>query len=108
MAVKTYREAISEVLQAEMRRDPRVIILGEDVVGGLGGSSGEDEAAGGTFELTDQAAAWLASAAEALPEGAWALRRPLYRFVEEVLVSPSPASHWRFDEAEARRLLDEA
>jgi pyruvate dehydrogenase E1 component beta subunit len=52
MAVKTYREAISEALVAEMRRDPRVIILGEDVVGGLGGSAGEEEAAGGTFGVT--------------------------------------------------------
>ncbi len=52
MAVKSYREALSEVLWAEMRRDPRVIIMGEDVVGGLGGSSGEEEAAGGTFGVT--------------------------------------------------------
>lgn len=52
MAIKSYREAISEVLINEMRRDPRVIILGEDVVGGLGGSAGEEEAAGGTFGVT--------------------------------------------------------
>src|SRR5512141_3452493 len=52
MAVKTFREALSEALFQEMRRDPRVIILGEDVVGGLGGTSGEDEAAGGTFGVT--------------------------------------------------------
>ncbi|MCZ8132382.1 MAG: alpha-ketoacid dehydrogenase subunit beta [Steroidobacteraceae bacterium] len=52
MAVKTYREAITEALQIEMRRDPRVIILGEDVVGGLGGTNGEVEAAGGTFGVT--------------------------------------------------------
>jgi acetoin:2,6-dichlorophenolindophenol oxidoreductase subunit beta len=52
MAIKTYREAISEVLWAEMRRDPRVIVMGEDVVGGMGGSAGEEEAAGGTFGVT--------------------------------------------------------
>jgi pyruvate dehydrogenase E1 component beta subunit len=52
MAIKTYREAITEALQIEMRRDPRVIILGEDVVGGLGGTAGEEEAAGGTFGVT--------------------------------------------------------
>lgn len=52
MAIKTYREAISEALQIEMRRDPTVIILGEDVVGGMGGTTGDVEAAGGTFGVT--------------------------------------------------------
>jgi pyruvate/2-oxoglutarate/acetoin dehydrogenase E1 component len=52
MAIKTYREALSEALAQEMRRDPTVIILGEDVVGGLGGTAGEEEAAGGTFGVT--------------------------------------------------------
>ena len=52
MAIKTYREALSEALAQEMRRDPTVIILGEDVVGGLGGTAGEGEAAGGTFGVT--------------------------------------------------------
>jgi 2-oxoisovalerate dehydrogenase E1 component beta subunit len=31
MAVKTYIEAIREGMRDEMRRDPRVIVLGEDV-----------------------------------------------------------------------------
>ena len=52
MAKKSFREAITEVLQAEMRRDPRVILLGEDIVGGMGGTAGEVEAAGGTFGVT--------------------------------------------------------
>jgi pyruvate/2-oxoglutarate/acetoin dehydrogenase E1 component len=52
MAIKSYREAISEVLRAEMHRDPRVILLGEDIVGGMGGTAGEEEAAGGTFGVT--------------------------------------------------------
>jgi pyruvate dehydrogenase E1 component beta subunit len=52
MANKTYREALSEALAQEMRRDPNVIILGEDVVGGLGGTAGDGEAAGGTFGVT--------------------------------------------------------
>ena len=52
MAIKTYREALSDALAQEMRRDPTVIILGEDVVGGLGGTAGEEEAAGGTFGVT--------------------------------------------------------
>ncbi len=52
MAIKSYRDAINETLKQEMRRDERVIVLGEDVVGGLGGSSGVAEAAGGTFGVT--------------------------------------------------------
>ena len=38
-----FREAITEVLQVEMRRDPRVILLGEDIVGGMGGTAGEED-----------------------------------------------------------------
>lgn len=52
MAKMTYREALSDALAIEMRRDPTVIIMGEDVVGGLGGTNGEEEAAGGTFGVT--------------------------------------------------------
>ena len=40
MAKKTYRQAINEALRQEMERDPRVIIMGEDVAGGLGAPSG--------------------------------------------------------------------
>jgi len=35
----TYREAITEALMIEMDRDERVIIMGEDVAGGAGGSA---------------------------------------------------------------------
>ncbi len=49
MSKKTMREAINETLRQEMRRDPRVIVIGEDVVGGLGGTSGAVEASGGAF-----------------------------------------------------------
>ncbi|HSN72245.1 MAG TPA: alpha-ketoacid dehydrogenase subunit beta [Steroidobacteraceae bacterium] len=52
MPKKSIREAINEALIQEMERDERIIVLGEDVVGGLGGSSGVDEAAGGTFGVT--------------------------------------------------------
>jgi len=52
MAVKSFRDAINETLKQEMRRDSRVIVMGEDVVGGMGGSSGVAEAAGGTFGVT--------------------------------------------------------
>ena len=49
MPIKTMREAINETLRQEMLRDPSVIIIGEDVVGGLGGTSGAEEASGGAF-----------------------------------------------------------
>jgi acetoin:2,6-dichlorophenolindophenol oxidoreductase subunit beta len=52
MAKMTYREAITDALRIEMRRDRNVIILGEDIVGGRGGTSGIEEAAGGTFGVT--------------------------------------------------------
>lgn len=52
MAIMSYREAIRDVLRQEMRRDPRVILIGEDIVGGLGGSSGDAEACGGAFGVT--------------------------------------------------------
>ncbi len=48
----TLRDAINQTLAQEMRRDPTVIVLGEDVVGGRGGTSDVEEAAGGTFGVT--------------------------------------------------------
>jgi acetoin:2,6-dichlorophenolindophenol oxidoreductase subunit beta len=51
MSKKSYREAINEALRQEMERDPRVILMGEDVAGGMG-SPGEDDAWGGPFGLT--------------------------------------------------------
>ncbi|MEM9305220.1 MAG: alpha-ketoacid dehydrogenase subunit beta, partial [Pseudomonadota bacterium] len=52
MAVMNMRDAINQTLHAEMARDPNVIVLGEDVSGGAGGTSGERDAAGGIFGLT--------------------------------------------------------
>jgi pyruvate dehydrogenase E1 component beta subunit len=52
MTVKTMREAINDALFQEMRRDSRVIVLGEDVSGGAGGTSGIRDAAGGIFGVT--------------------------------------------------------
>ena len=52
MPVKTMREALNEALHLEMKRDSRVIVLGEDVSGGAGGTSGIRDAAGGIFGVT--------------------------------------------------------
>ncbi|WP_309604533.1 alpha-ketoacid dehydrogenase subunit beta [Phenylobacterium sp.] len=51
MARKSYRQAINEALSQEMRRDSRVIIIGEDVAGGQG-ASGETGGVGGVFGVT--------------------------------------------------------
>jgi acetoin:2,6-dichlorophenolindophenol oxidoreductase subunit beta len=51
MAKKTIREAISQTIRAEMERDPNLIILGEDIVGG-NGTAGGPEAIGGIWGLT--------------------------------------------------------
>ncbi|MEJ6745006.1 MAG: alpha-ketoacid dehydrogenase subunit beta, partial [Porticoccaceae bacterium] len=50
-SLKTIREAINDALRAEMRRDPTVIVLGEEVSGGAG-CPGEDDAYGGVFGVT--------------------------------------------------------
>ncbi|WP_214367980.1 alpha-ketoacid dehydrogenase subunit beta [Pseudonocardia sp. H11422] len=47
----TYREAINEAIAQEMERDPRVIVMGEDNVGGTG-SPGEMDAWGGVLGVT--------------------------------------------------------
>ncbi len=36
MPKKTFKQAINEALHQEMRRDPTVIVIGEDVAGGNG------------------------------------------------------------------------
>ncbi|MEO0614638.1 MAG: alpha-ketoacid dehydrogenase subunit beta [Pseudomonadota bacterium] len=51
MTVKTFREALNDTLHAEMARDDKIIILGEDVAGGAGGT-GVEEAAGGIFGVS--------------------------------------------------------
>lgn len=50
-SIKTYREAINDALRQEMRRDPTVIVLGEEVSGGAG-CEGQDDAYGGVFGVT--------------------------------------------------------
>ena len=45
------RQAINEALDQEMARDPNVIVMGEDIVGGSGGQ-GEEDAWGGVLGVT--------------------------------------------------------
>src|SRR5919201_3104748 len=45
------KDAINEALDQEMRRDPTVIVMGEDIVGGTG-SPGEPDAWGGVLGVT--------------------------------------------------------
>jgi pyruvate dehydrogenase E1 component beta subunit len=46
MSRKSYRQAINEALRQEMRRDPDVILIGEDVGGGQGGTGPVGEVGG--------------------------------------------------------------
>jgi pyruvate/2-oxoglutarate/acetoin dehydrogenase E1 component len=47
----SFKDAINEALDQEMTRDPTVIAMGEDIVGGAG-SPGEDDAWGGVLGVT--------------------------------------------------------
>lgn len=51
MPLKSTRQAINEALAQEMRRDPRVIVIGEDVSGGAG-TDGQRDAYGGVLGVT--------------------------------------------------------
>jgi pyruvate/2-oxoglutarate/acetoin dehydrogenase E1 component len=48
----TYREALNEALRLAMREDSRVILLGEDLAGGAGGTPSQVDAWGGAFGVT--------------------------------------------------------
>jgi acetoin:2,6-dichlorophenolindophenol oxidoreductase subunit beta len=51
MSKKSFRQAINEALAQEMRRDHRVVVMGEDIAGGQG-APGEDDAWGGPLGVT--------------------------------------------------------
>jgi len=51
MPQKSYRQALNEALRHEMRRDSRVILIGEDIAGGAG-CEGEEDAYGGVLGVT--------------------------------------------------------
>ena len=51
MAKMMYRDAIRGTIFQEMQRDPRVVVLGEDVVGGMG-TTGGPEAIGGIWSTS--------------------------------------------------------
>ncbi len=51
MPLKSTRQAINEAIAQEMRRDPRVIVIGEDVAGGAG-TQGQRDAYGGVLGVT--------------------------------------------------------
>ena len=52
MSIQSFRDALNQAMFEEMRRDDTVIVLGEDVSGGAGGTSGQRDAAGGIFGVT--------------------------------------------------------
>lgn len=51
MTKMMYREAVLKTITSEMERDPNVVVLGEDVVGGMG-TAGGPEAIGGIWSTS--------------------------------------------------------
>jgi pyruvate dehydrogenase E1 component beta subunit len=51
MARTSFRQALNDALRSEMRRDSSVVVIGEDVAGGAGGT-GVDDAYGGIMGVT--------------------------------------------------------
>lgn len=52
MPIKNTRDALNEALRSEMERDSKVFLIGEDIAGGNGGSSGDIGCVGGVFGVT--------------------------------------------------------
>ena len=53
MSAKSFRAALNEALHQEMAADPNVVVIGEDVTGGVGGD-GIQDAWGGAFGVTKE------------------------------------------------------
>ena len=51
MPKKSFRQAVNEALRQEMEHDPTVVLMGEDIAGGMG-APGEDDAWGGPLGVT--------------------------------------------------------
>ncbi len=51
MSKKSFRQAVNEALRQEMERDPTIVLMGEDVSGGMG-AAGESDAWGGPLGVT--------------------------------------------------------
>ena len=51
MPQKSIRQALNEALAQEMRRDPTVVVIGEDVAGGAA-TEGQRDAYGGVLGVT--------------------------------------------------------
>lgn len=51
MSIKSFREALNEAMRQEMERDATVVLLGEDISGGMG-SGGQQDAWGGVLGTT--------------------------------------------------------
>ena len=52
MSMKSFRQAITEAMDLEMARDQTVILIGEEIVGGHGGSANNPGATGGIMGIT--------------------------------------------------------
>lgn len=52
MPIKSFREALNDALRQEMQRDEKIILLGEDIAGGMGGAPGTEGSSGGMLGVT--------------------------------------------------------
>jgi ATP-dependent protease Clp ATPase subunit len=112
---RALRDALCEagMLGAFISRFDRIVQLGRldatqsaaVVAGSIEEARRRAESLGTALEVTPSAAAVLASVAASSPDGAWAVRGPIHRILEDILLLPSAAPAWRVDEADALRLV---